>query len=127
MDFLLYRLNAVFNVSKTRAAVVATLCLIVGIVLVLTPNLAIFGAAFFGYSFIYGCIWLYKFSRDQKIVRQAERAAHQPDDLYAEYRQQMRRPVSTQSRATALRRSRRTAPRSTAPRQDLFVPPPVDR
>jgi Na+(H+)/acetate symporter ActP len=120
MDFLLYRLNAVFNVSETRAAVVATLCLIGGIVLVLTPNLAIFGAALLGYSFIYGCIWLYKFSRDQKT-------AHQSDDLYAEYRQQMRRTSSTKSRATALRRSRGTAARSTAPRQDLFVPPPVDR
>jgi hypothetical protein len=73
-----YRFNRLFNVSKTRAAVVAILTAIAGIAML--PLGADFGSVagmFFVWSAIYGGIWLYKFKRDQKLHVQI-RAIQQP-------------------------------------------------
>jgi hypothetical protein len=68
-----------FNVSKTRAAVVAILCFIAGFSLL--PLGVVFFPVYggmFAWSLIYGCIWFYKFNRDQKIVAQQKAAAQLP-------------------------------------------------
>ena len=99
---MLYRLNRVFNVSKTRAAVVAVLCTLGAIPFLCNSNLAAIGGMFLFYAFIYGCIWFYKYNRDQKIVERAQLEA-----------QQM--PVTPVIEMTSPGSSR------------LFVPPPLDR
>ncbi len=99
---MFYRLNRVFNVSKTRAAVVAVLCTLGAIPFLCNSNLAVIGGAFLCYAFIYGCIWFYKFNRDRKIVERAQLGARQE-------------PVAPVIEMTSPGSSR------------LFVPPPLDR
>jgi hypothetical protein len=78
IGFLVYRFNAVFNVSKTRAAVVAVLCFLGSIPFFLMGSaFAMLGLTALAYSCIYGCIWLYKYSRDRKIVESAQVVAQQ--------------------------------------------------
>src|SRR5258707_12067971 len=102
IGFLVYRFNAVFNVSKTRAAVVAVLCTLAAFLFLFNPTLAAFGVMFLFYALIYGCIWLYKFNRDRKIVERAQSGAqHEPVAPVIEM----------------------TSPGSSR----LFVPPPLDR
>ncbi len=74
---MFYRINRVFNVSKTRAAVVAVLCTLGAIPFLCNPNLAVIGGAILFYALVYGCIWFYKFNRDQKIVERAQLGAQQ--------------------------------------------------
>ncbi len=98
---MLYRLNRVFNVSKTRAAVVAILCTLASLPFFVNPDLAAFGLMFLFYALIYGCIWLYKFNRDKRITAQSKVASSQPLE---------------------------TTPEMTSPGSSrLFVPPPLDR
>src|SRR5690348_6071268 len=85
LGFFIYRFNAVFNVSKTRALVVAILCFIAGCITI--P----IGAAFasdatggfasvyvFIWSLIYGGIWFFKHRRDQRIIERAKAQSAQP-------------------------------------------------
>jgi hypothetical protein len=99
---MLYRFNRVFNVSKTRAAVVAVLCTLGAIPFLCNANLAVIGGAFLCYAFIYGCIWFYKFNRDRKIIERAQVGAQQA-------------PVAPVIEMTSPGSSR------------LRVPPPLDR
>ncbi len=84
-----YRFNRLFNVTKTRALVVAVLffiagvCVIpIGIALAADPAGGLASLYPFAVSLIYGCIWCYKFCRDKKIIQQAQAprqvAAEQP-------------------------------------------------
>src|SRR5260370_12810964 len=99
---MLYRFNRLFNVSKTRAAVVAILCTLAALPFFVNPDLAAFGVMFLLYALIYGCIWLYKFNRDKRIIEQAKLEAKQEPETIA--------------------------PPMTSPGSShLFVPPPLDR
>src|SRR6266566_4147944 len=110
IGFLVYRFNAVFNVSKTRAAVVAILCGLAGLAfLIAIPSVpdsgytfGVFSMACWVYALIYGCIWFVKFNRDKQIVERAKVTQTQQPV-------QMEQPMNNQG-------SRR-----------LFVPPPIDR
>jgi len=78
IGFLVYRFNAVFNVSKVRAAVVAILCFVGGVPFFVFGDVwVMIGLACWGYAFIYGCIWFFKFNRDQNIIKRAELEAQQ--------------------------------------------------
>ena len=84
IGFLIWRFNQVFNVSKTRAAVVAILCFVAGFLLMpLGGNFFPFYGACFGYGLIYGCIWYYKFNRDRRIVERAQLEAQQAPQAVA--------------------------------------------
>ena len=104
IGFLVYRFNAVFNVSKTRALVVAILCALGSIPFFAMGD--VFNMIAFTclcYSFIYGCIWFFKYNRDKQIVERAKATKTQPRPVH------MEQPMNNQG-------SRR-----------LFVPPPIDR
>ncbi len=82
IGFLVYRFNAVFNVPKTRAAVVSILCFVAGIpFFVMGDAFPMIGLACWFYAFIYGCIWFFKFDRDKRLIEQAKvakpQSAHQ--------------------------------------------------
>jgi hypothetical protein len=99
---LIYRFNRLFNVSKVRAAVVSVLCVIGGVVwLMAFPLLGTITASWFVFALIYGCIWFYKYNRDDKLRRQSP-VIEQPTH---EVEQSMTTPGSNQ----------------------LFVPKPLDR
>lgn len=66
-----YRFNRLFNVSKTRAGVVAILCFLAGIPF-MHDAFAMIGLGLWGYALIYGCIWFYKFSRDTNLKHKVE-------------------------------------------------------
>jgi hypothetical protein len=69
IGFLVYRFNAVFNPSKTRAAVASILCFFAGcLVFALGADFASVGGGLLLFSLIYGCVWLYKYNRDKKIA-----------------------------------------------------------
>lgn len=91
----------IFAVSKRRAAVVSILCFIAAFPF-LNPELWSIAGMFFIWSAIYGCIWFYKFNRDQQIVERAQLGAQQE-------------PVKQVIEMTSPGSSR------------LFVPPPLDR
>ena len=82
---MLYRFNRLFNVSKTRALVIAVLCFIagvcvipIGIALTSDPAGGLASVYMFIWSLIYGCIWFYKFKRDQRIIERAKAQSTQP-------------------------------------------------
>src|SRR5436189_208545 len=105
---MIYRFNRLFNVSKTRAFIVAVLCFIagvcvipLGIALTSDPAGGLASIYPFAVSLIYGCIWFYKVHRDQRLARQSQ-AVHQP--------------------------SVQVMPEMTTPgSKRLFVPQPLDR
>jgi hypothetical protein len=107
---MFYRFNRLFNVSKTRALVVAILCFLAGCPLMIAsvlddPVWFMIGGAFWGYALIYGGIWCYKFCRDMDIRIKAEH------DYYSQQLQQQE-----------------VMPPMTNPGNSrLFVPKPLDR
>ena len=94
-------MHNIFTVSKLRAAVVSILCFIAALPF-LSTRLSFLAAMFLGWSIIYGCIWFFKFYRDQQIIEQSKLEAEQePKQLTNEM----------------------TSPGSSR----LFVPQPLDR
>jgi hypothetical protein len=91
-----------FRVSKKRAAVVAILCAVGGVLTILIlPGVAAVSVVPFAYALIYAAIWFYKYDRDRRIIYMAETA--RPEQ------QAVEPPVASPD---SLR---------------LFVPPPLDR
>lgn len=71
------RFNALFNVSRGRAALVAVLCFIGAFAtLPLGAGFGSLSVCMFLFSLIYGCIWFGKYLRDLKLIAAARDAAH---------------------------------------------------
>jgi hypothetical protein len=98
---MLYRINRLFNVSKTRALVVAVLCFIAGVPFLFGGELAMLTFMFWVYALIYGCIWYYKYQRDQKIIVASQVTKQEPIEV--------------------------TPPMTSPGSHRLFVPNPLDR
>jgi hypothetical protein len=98
---MFYRINRLFNVSKTRALMVAILCFIAGVPFLFGGELAMLTFMFWCYALIYGCIWYYKYRRDLKIIATSEVTKQEPVEVMP--------------------------PMTTPGSSRLFVPKPLDR
>jgi len=81
---MFYRLNVMFNPSRGKAAMRAILCSLASIPFFLFGSVwTVIGLGLLFYALMYGCIWLYKYSRDQRLVEQAKLEAQQAPEAIA--------------------------------------------
>ena len=100
---MFYRLNVMFNPSRGKAAIRAILCFLASIPFFLFGDAWIMiGLGLLFYALLYGCIWLYKYDRDQRLVGQAKLEAKQAPEAIM-------------------------PPMSSPGSSRLFVPPPLNR